>query len=426
MPDASPGTVTGAINRHADRTARWSAIALGISIPITVALNNLFLLFTLLAWLSSGHYRAKREAFRHPVAVASVALFVLLAVGTLYGAADVDYAALHLKKYADFMLIPVFLSLFHDARSRYHAIHGFALSLALVLLISYLLKLGVPLAIPSVQGHAGYPVVFKEHLTHNIFMAFAVFLYTWLALSVKSRWARLAWTVLAILALINVTTLVHGATGYLVLAGLLLLLGYRCVGWRGMAVSIFGIALLASALMTFTNPFEQRVTKIATELQDWQPSSPANTSTGWRLEFYRTTLSLIAEHPLIGVGTGGFAPAYGKKVEGTGKVATRNPHNEFLLMWAQLGIAGLAALIWLFARQWQLAARLPTRLERELAGGLVVTMVIGCMLNSLLLDHTEGLFYAWLTGVLYGGLKCAGAENEARNEAPFVSATRIR
>ena len=37
----------------------------------------------------------------------------------------------------------------------------------------------------------------------------------------------------------------------------------------------------------------------------------------------------------------------------------------------------------------------------------MLTMIIGCMFNSLLLDHTEGLFYAWLTGVLYGGMEYA-------------------
>jgi len=56
-------------------------------------------------------------------------------------------------------------------------------------------------------------------------------------------------------------------------------------------------------------------------------------------------------------------------------------------------------------------------LESELARGLVLVMVIGCMLNSLLLDHTEGLFYAWLTGVLYGGLKSGRAPESTRGEA---------
>jgi O-antigen ligase len=171
------------------------------------------------------------------------------------------------------------------------------------------------------------------------------------------------------------------------------------------------MTLLAVALMAVTNPFQQRVNKIAQELKEWRADQPAQTSTGWRLEFYRNTLAIITEHPVVGVGTGGFPSAYAEKVKGTGRVAATNPHNEFLLVTVQLGIAGLAALLWLFWRQWQLVGRLDTPLESELARGLIVTMVIGCMLNSLLLDHTEGLLYAWLSGVLYGGLKSADSHD---------------
>jgi O-antigen ligase len=268
--------------------------------------------------------------------------------------------------------------------------------------------------------------VFKEHLTHNILMAFAVFLFAWLALNAVSVQARLAWAILTVLAFINVTIMVHGATGYVVLGGLLLLLGYRRFGWRGLGASLLGIIVLAVALMAVTNPFQERAKKIALELKEWRADQPAQTSTGWRLEFYRNTIAIIADHPLAGVGTGGFPSAYAEKVNGTGRVATQNPHNEFLLITAELGLAGLIALLWLFSRQWRLAARLDAPLESELARGLIVTMVIGCLLNSLLLDHTEGLFYAWLTGVLYGGLKCVGSKNDALMGADAVSEAPIR
>jgi len=31
--------------------------------------------------------------------------------------------------------------------------------------------------------------------------------------------------------------------------------------------------------------------------------------------------------------------------------------------------------------------------------------VVGCLFNSFLLDHTESLFYAWLTGLLFASLR---------------------
>jgi hypothetical protein len=30
-------------------------------------------------------------------------------------------------------------------------------------------------------------------------------------------------------------------------------------------------------------------------------------------------------------------------------------------------------------------------------------MAVGCLFNSWLMDHTEGLLFAWLTGVLFAG-----------------------
>ena len=65
----------------------------------------------------------------------------------------------------------------------------------------------------------------------------------------------------------------------------------------------------------------------------------------------------------------------------------------------------MAGLLALFAYQWRLAARLATRLDTSLARGLVLTMLAGCLFNSFLLDHTEALLYAWLSGLLFAGLR---------------------
>jgi hypothetical protein len=48
-------------------------------------------------------------------------------------------------------------------------------------------------------------------------------------------------------------------------------------------------------------------------------------------------------------------------------------------------------------------------LEGSIARGLVIMFGLGCLVNSMLIDHTEGLLFAWLTGVLYGGLPTRSA-----------------
>lgn len=397
------------LTRYADHAARWSVIALGFSIPISVAFDNTLLVLILAGWLAGGMYRHKLLIIlNNPVSLSALALFVLLLAGTLYGAREAGDAAHYLGKYTDLLFIPVFLFLFRDAATRRNALYALAASLALVLALSYLIKAGIvptnPFAISGVDNNYG-PVVFKLHLTHNILMAFAAFLFTWLALTAASSGIKWSWATLAILAVINVTMMVKGGTGYLLLCGLALLLGFIRNRWRGLGIVAAGMVALAAALTVVPGPFQERISVIIKQTQEWKPDRPAQDSAGFRLEFYRNTLAIIADHPIIGVGTGGFPQAYADKVRGTGKTETRNPHNEFLHITVQVGIAGLATLLWLFWLQWRLAARLGSPLECHLARGLVLTMVIGCMLNSMLLDHTEGLFYAWLTGLLYAGLK---------------------
>ncbi len=394
------------VTRYADHTARWSVIALGFSIPISVAFDNVLLALILAGWLAGGMYRSKiLIILNNPVSLSALALFVLLLAGTMYGVSAAGDAAHYLGKYTDLLFIPIFLFLFRDAATRRTALHAFAASLALVLALSYLIQAGVVPKNPLMMTDSNYPVVFKLHLTHNILMAFAAFMYAWLALTAASLKIKWGWGALAILAVFNLTMMVHGATGYLIFLGLALLLGYDRKRWRGLGMAVAGIVALAAVLAVVPGPFKERIKLIVQETQGWKPDRPAQNSAEFRLEFYRNTLGIIAEHPIIGVGTGGFPRAYADKVRGTGKTETRNPHNEFLHITVQVGVAGLVALLWLFWLQWRLAGQLGSPLEGHLARGLVLTLVIGCMVNSLLLDHTEGLLYAWLTGLLYGGLK---------------------
>jgi hypothetical protein len=75
----------------------------------------------------------------------------------------------------------------------------------------------------------------------------------------------------------------------------------------------------------------------------------------------------------------------------------------------QFGILGLAALVYLFYTQWRCARRLSGKSDVVLAYALVVTIALAGLFNSMLIDHTESMLYAWLSGLLYGGLRKRGA-----------------
>ena len=142
---------------------------------------------------------------------------------------------------------------------------------------------------------------------------------------------------------------------------------------------------------------------MAHEFSAWDASQASITSVGQRLEFYEHTLAIIRDHPVAGVGTGGFAKAYANQVKNTDMTPTENPHNEYLMTATQLGVIGLGALLFMFYRQWRLAKNLGTYHE-AITKGMLLTIVVASCVSSTLIDHTEGLFYAWMSALLYSGL----------------------
>jgi len=397
-----PGLLA-AINHAAGRTAQWAAIALGLSIPISTALDNLLLAVVLAGWLASGAWRMKWDAVRgNRIALAALALYGLLLAGTLYGTPAPGEVRATLAKYLDLLWIPILTWLFREGAMRERALYALAASLALVLATSFLLMADVIPHAPFLKGDPSYPVALKTRQTHGLLMAFGAFLYAQLALAAVARLTRILWCVLALLAAANGLLVVPGATGYLVLGTLALYLGFVWKGWRGIAAAAAAAAIAGSLLMTLPGPFSERVHLIRAEIAQWRPGVPnALSSTGTRIEFYRLSIEIVKDRPLLGHGTGAFASSYAEKTKSQVALPTRNPHNEYLHMLVQLGVVGLAALLYLFWTHWRLAPMLATPLSRHLARGLILTIAVGCLFNSWLMDHTEGLLYAWLTGLLF-------------------------
>jgi O-antigen ligase len=357
-------------------------------------------------WLASGNWRAKWDAVRsNPVVLAAIGLFALLVIGAAYGDGYPGEAATVLGKYRDLALIPIFALVLHDAAIRRLALRVFGGTLAVVLALSYLIESGLLPPGRPLLGDPGNPVVFKLHITHSILMAYGAFLFASLAIHAAARAERFAWSALALLAAINVLFMVQGRTGYVVLAALICLYLYGRMKWRGLVLAVPLLAGLYVAAYYGSTGFRERTDRAVSEARAWERNTPTEESVGLRLEFAKNSLAIIADHPVLGVGTGGFSKAYADKVRNTASPPTRNPHNEYLLIAVQIGLTGVAVMLFLLWTQWRLAPRLASPIEASLARGLVLTIAVGSLFNSLLLDHAEGLFFAWLSGLLFAGLQ---------------------
>lgn len=395
----------------AHRAGLWIAVAIGFSIPISTALDNLLVAALLLCWIVGGRYGEKWAAVRaNAFVLLPCGLFLLYLAGASYGMGEPKDVLHALDKASVILLIPVLIALSPGQEFRDRALYAFMAAILTTLVLSFLLWTG---AVPEggeheiIKGVRQDPAVFKKHITHGVLMAFAAFVFALAAIEAAKPRTKVILAMLSALAVFNVLFMVHGRTGQLVLLALVVYFLCSRFRWRGLVVAAAAGAALAGAVtMTPSSSLHQRVKTTITEIQDWRAGKPAQLS-NMRLESWTNSLEIARANPLLGVGTGGFAAAYAKQVEGTSMLPLGQPENQYLLTTVQLGVAGLAALIALFAAQWHLAVRLATRTDADLARGLILTMTVGCLFNSFLLDHTEALFYAWLSGLLYSGLRPA-------------------
>ena len=388
---------------------RWCTIALGVSIPISVAVDNILIGIVAVCWLATGNWTGKGKLVRdNPVAIAALLLFGLLSIGI----ALPDSKVSTLLKYIDLLLIPAFMTFFRDDATRRAGIRAFCVAALASVAVSYVARAGLLTDSGFLPRDTINPTGFKQSITHNIILAYAAFIFVLLAFSEKTVIWRAAFAIAALLAIHNVVFMVFGRTGYVVVGALLFYLAlFNFRRRRLVAVIILILATFATAYLT-SDTFHHRIDAVVSETTSWHKGEPSDTSVGLRLEWYSNSLKLISENPLIGTGTGSFPEVYARAVVSTGMVATVNPHNEYLLITIQLGTLGLLSLLYLFGRQWLFAGQLADPFYRHLGRGLVITFSIGCFFNSLLLDHTEGLLFAWLTGLIFSAPKAKTVSGE--------------
>lgn len=396
---------------------RVSVILLGFSIPISVALDNLLLAVLLLGALF--YARAIWQIVtQHPVARAAWLLFAVLLLAISYGMTPLREAFGTLAKYLDLAMIPVFMLLLSRETIRHRAQYAFLAAMGLTLVLSWLvgLKLLPVQHWMSVFAEPDNPVIFYSHITQNNMMAFAIFLALLKLRDTTSMGVRIMWGIFALLGVANVLFMVQGRTGYMIT---LVLLGWytwstlarylhrrgREWDWRHGTAVLLMLTGLVMAAYHASPQLHGRVNLVVAEYQAWQPNHGKDSSTGQRLDFYYNTLQIVRQQPVFGVGTGGFPDAFVKQTQGTDVLQTRNPHNEYLMITAQTGVVGLALLLYLFYTLWRSAPLLNNPLQQDASRGLVLAYLVNCLFNSALLDHADGLFFAFMTAVLFASLK---------------------
>lgn len=171
-----------------------------------------------------------------------------------------------------------------------------------------------------------------------------------------------------------------------------------------------GILVIAGAYIS-NSTVQNRMQEMATEVTTFDQGN-RDTSTGIRWQLYTAAVEIILEHPVFGVGTGGYAlqmapmVAEGKITPIAAEYGRGEVHNDLLKKTADMGVFGLAALMavylvpfWMF----QKASRSDS-MQIQRAGVMGMLFVSGFMVFGLtaeVLNLTMTIsFYSFTIAVL--------------------------
>lgn len=396
------------IQQRADLVAKLACVALYFLFPISVAGANVSMLVVLVAGLLAGQYRQRWEAVRgNPVVWASLGLYAWMIIGIAYSPAPWPDVAQHLGKYFKLVFLVLVMSLLMDAKWRRRCWGAFTAAMLFTLACTYAnIWVDLPWSRTQNQGWGVDHTVFKDYISQGIMMSMLVLIALSQTLNSKRtpRW-RFGWGIVAVMAILSITHLSYGRTGYLALASVLGAFAWFSVkGGAKRWLILVLMALAAVSLYQSSASLQQRTSRAVEEAIN--RSEQDLSSIGQRLYFAEKTWQLIQEKPVLGWGTGAYHGQFCRIA--TSQVwcdAGRfHPHNQILFIWMEGGVIALLLVIYLILfpvfgvlRKFGSSA--------VLAAGFSGIFAVGSVTHASLWLSTESHFFVLMSGLI-GWMLC--------------------
>ena len=413
------------INRaQLERAADGLAAAVAASLPWSTSATSILLVLWLIVLIPTFQWSDLR---REPILTTlagglPVLLWLLALLGMLWSDVSFPERLAGLSGYHKLLAVPLLLSQFRRSDRARWVIAGFFLASVGVLLVSWL-----PTIFPGLEGIAwrrGPGVVVKDYLTQSGIFQLCGFALAYVAADDwrrSRRWRALILASLALLFFANIVYLASARTTLMLMPIFILLFGFRLFGWRGFVAGLVAGMMLAGIAWTSSAYMRGQLTSLITiwNTPDYMraqltnlikgskldPGDVALASAGLRLEYYRKSIAVIMNAPIMGHGTGTIRARFEDVAAGETGVAgitTGNPHQQTFAVAIQLGLVGAALLCAMWITHLLLfrgAGVVPW-----LGLLVVVQNILGSSLNSNLFDFTQGWIYVFGVGVLGGAV----------------------
>lgn len=370
--------------------AQILAVGLGLVIPLSNALINVISVLLAITCLACMDKTTWSRVLMHPTTKVIFGFVALTLVHSLSSIGEHKEIILAVRKNLRLLYFPLLLPLF--VRSTYR--RGASLAFLIATVIS---------VIAAIIYSWSF---FKDTIITSLFVSFAIFML--LHYSVEYKRYRLITLPLIVFLGYYLFFIGIGRAGQLLCLMLCSLFVCQRIKFnKNLVISIttiMGVIILGA--LTLPSSFVYRQMVAIGEVRDYFNTHENNishkSSMGIRLTLAHNSWHLVQKNPISGYGTGAFEQAYKDTADFKyHQVRRANPHNQYLLTWVELGLPGLVLLLLLFVT---LIKRFlaDQQLEGFLGVGLCFAMVLGCTMNSWLLDFSSAFFFIFFAALLSG------------------------
>ena len=387
---------------HFARAADWLVIAFVISIPWSTSASVALVVLWLFAVLPAIDWMDVRDSLVRPAAGLPVALFGLAVLAMFWGGASFADQIISLKLFIRLLVVPILFVQFRHSDRGMLVLAGFLCSCTVLLALSYIFWIA-PSWTPWFFESPTVPA--KDYVIQSVEFLLCAYALVHLSITAwheRRRGAALAMLLLALAFICNIVFVETARSTLFVFAALVPLVALQRFNWKGMVAVILAGAMLAGSAWASSPSLRSRVLEIADEIRDYQKDN-AETSSGFRLEFWKKSLRFIAAAPVVGNGTGTIMDLFRTTAtgeRGPSSSVTRQPHNQTLTVAIQLGLLGTVLLYAFWLAHFLLFRG--AGLAAWLGAGLVLQNVVSCLFNSYLFEFTLGWVYLFGVGVLGG------------------------
>ncbi|MEA2019664.1 MAG: O-antigen ligase family protein [Campylobacterota bacterium] len=329
--------------------ANYFFIGFAFSIPISNALTSLFSVLIILSWILERNFSEKINIILKDKLSLSFLFLIFFSLISLVWSSDVQYAIKFIaSKYWEYLIIPIMLTSFKKEYTSY-VLNAFLLSMFISEIISY----GIYFqwwtynnVLPS------DPSPFMNHIEYSTYLSFTVIIIiTKLLIEKRKNW-HFIYSLYFLTALTNLF-INGGRTGqasFLITIVIISIIYFK-LSIKKIFALVFSILTFLILMYNFNPNFNSRITQIQTDIYKMQTNNDYSGSITARFALWTTGINVFMDSPILGTGIGGEMKKrdyYSEKLNFGNLETYSDYHNTFIMYAVQLGVTGLAIVIFIF------------------------------------------------------------------------------